>query len=173
MRLLIHGTEYEVSTSFMTLLRYRAEYGQSFLNENRLDQEKLIQLIYEGLSGERPHYHKFRAEALTDGKFMAAAISFYNRLTKSNEKHAAKDAEPQDVDEYKILALYAAAGLPERLLDELTIFNIADIIGVYYDIRSGKQHVRKMSASERKALYGITPERERAVEEYLKRGDER
>ena len=77
------------------------------------------------------------------------------------------------MDEYKILALYAAAGLPERLLDELTIFNIADIIGVYYDIRSGKQHVRKMSASERKALYGITPERERAVEEYLKRGDER
>lgn len=158
-----------MSPSFWTLLRYRSEYGTSFLEEAQgSDMRCYARLLYQAIRGERPYFHIFEASCRADKTFLASAARFVRQLVRGGQKgsDAGKGGEGS-ADEFDILALCAFAGIPERVLDILSIAQVADVIGRYAQIKAGKQAPHEMSAEERKGIYGISPEREAAIEEYL------
>lgn len=168
MELQISGKPYEVSPAFLTLYRYRARYGTSFLAGKEPTFQQLFQLIYEGIKGPKPGRNKLEREAAQDPGFPAQAYSIFCEMTKSARRRWEGGPAAAPVDEYQIMALFAQSSLPAFLLSELTIFQLLEQLEACFG-QGAAPAPREMSSQERKALYSITPEREAQVEAYLAR----
>lgn len=165
LHLVINHKKYKADASFMTLLRYRVKYGVSYLLDEA--EEKWIQLLYIAVSPECS-YLRFCKELSADSQFVLSALYLQKELLRCDrEVCAGEKAGHRELDELSILAMYAANGLPYELLGELTLFQVVDLIRISCQIKSGKNK-REMTEDERKGFYGITPEKEQAVEAYLR-----
>ncbi len=172
MKLKIGNNYYNASPSFMTMLKYRAEHGISFLDEQSVDKETLAKLIYVAIQGEKTYFHIFINDCRADSLFEATALMFYKRLLQRETQENNSQSSGEAVDEYKILALFSIANLPDSMLDTLNIFQIMSVVNHYCNIKNGNQQAKEMTSDERKSLYGITPEKEQEIECYLRNGGE-
>lgn len=172
MILRISNTNYNVSTAFMTLVHYRAYKNKSYMDIENPTQEDLIELIYNGIIGDRPNIIKFKNQCETDTSFLVSAFAFQSKLFAKDSKHKIKkktDTEEQDTDEMYLLAMYALTGLPANLLEMMTISQISMLIEKYFDIKNPSK-AKIMSSNERKSMYGINSETELKIEQALKEG---
>lgn len=158
---------YNLSPSFMTLFKYRIEYGVSFF-DNIFEKDTLIKLMYISIVSEKPYFHIFKNQCEADTSFDISASHFYKELLiKDRPKQSNVNEGSNKIDEFEIMALAIAAHIPEYLLNTLNIFQLTKIINKYCDLKSGKQKAHEMSSNERKALYNISPEKEEEIEQYI------
>ncbi|WMJ23455.1 hypothetical protein RBG61_01955 [Paludicola sp. MB14-C6] len=162
----IGQVDYEASPSFMSLVNYRVEYGKSFFAEEK-SFEGLVKMIYVSIVGKKPYYHNFLNDCRADSLFEATALYFIKALMKHEEQNKNKENTGEIMDEYKVLALCGIAHIQETLLYKLNFFQVLSVIGHYCDIKTGNQQSKEMTSTQRKALYGITPEKEKEIEEYM------
>lgn len=171
MKLKIGDFAFEASPSFLTLVRYRAEYGTSFLEDITKGGdpfELFVRLLYEAIRGKRPYFHSFRASCLADKNFSASFNKFFRRLVlRDSACPATEKRRGEPFDELELLAMCAVAQIPGELLDLLNVFQLSQVIGKYAAIKAGKQKPHELQEEERKALYGITAEQEESIEAYL------
>lgn len=153
----------------MTMVKYRCEYGKSLLHESIDDLEVMIKLIYVAITGDKDYYHIFKNECLADNSFELSALSFYKELLLKDCPMQKTDSENNDneTDEFEILALCSIANVPDRLLDTLNIFQLVKLINRYCEIKNATPKPKEMNKAERKAMYGITPDKEKQIEAYL------
>ena len=133
MYIMLGKNEYELDSSAMTLIKYRARYGESFLNlflkHARISE--LIpaweRLIYIAIVGVKPRYDVYQEFIKNEGR-------------------------ANDIDELQILAL--CADLPEYAVSMFCIFDLLKLISQSKGYVSTKKKYRKMSADEIRKLYG-------------------
>jgi hypothetical protein len=165
LHLVINRKKYKANASFLTLLRYRAQYGVSYLIDD--SDEKWPRILYIAISPECS-YIRFCKELSADSQFVLSALYLQKELLRCDREVSIQgENHSKELDELRIVAMYAAAGLPSCLLGELSLFQVVDLILLSYNVKNGKSR-REMTGDERKGFYGITPEKEQAIEEYLR-----
>ena len=169
MQLKISNRKYEVSTSFLTMVKYRVEYGVSILQESITDIEVLVKLVYVAIVGDKDYFHLFQNECLADNSFELSALTFYKSLLiKDCPSEKKKSQGDSQIDEFELLALCAIANIPDNLLSILNIFQLVSVINNYCEVKNNTQKPKEMDMDETKKFYNITEEKERQIEEYLK-----
>lgn len=174
MKFLAGNRVYIADTSFITALRYRAAFGMSFLMEDRTQNHvhlrSLIRLVFIAIQYERD-YEEFEKEALENEAFFREASTLQLELFKDDKAaKSSNNAESiTDADEFHIVAKWAACGLPERLLYELSYSQVIGVINAYHDIQTVHKRPHAMSEKDYANIYGITPETENRVKAYLER----
>ena len=177
MKLRINKQNYEVSTAFMTLIKYTSQTGKSFINSKSQTLGDLATLIYCGIKGEKPELQTFFEYCEADTLFSASAFAFQKELFKESKLRPIKKSGKQtdnidNINEFTILALWFTAKLPFELLDMLNLAQISALIDETLRVKNGKsEEARELTNDERKAMYNITPDKERQISEYL-RGNE-
>lgn len=168
------GVFYDASPSFMTLLRYRLMFDESYLTGHNDDlRSRLIDLVYAGIKGDKPDYYTFVDEARVEKGFMTAAHQFSKKLLRSDYKTPPKQRNNDEGTttkeyEYAVLSAWAAQGLYFPLLEEMTLSQATHLMQVCVDVKNPQKRAKPMTKEQRAQFYGITPDREAAVLEYLK-----
>lgn len=164
----INDKNYQITPSFMSLVRYRSFTGVSFLktNGNRADE---IRLLHESIVGDKPPQIDFFAACENSSDFDAVFTNFYHELfVKERPTIQNNDgAGDKELDEFEVLALAVSCAIPQNLLELLNIFQLVALVSKCCDLKSGNINNGEMSAEDRKQLYGITPEKEAEIEAYL------
>lgn len=162
MYIMLGKNEYELDSSAMTLIKYRARYGESFLNlflkHARISE--LIpaweKLIYIAIVGVKPRYDVYQEFIKNDmAGFLTAAAEFQHELMRcpgGGINHNKNKGRANDIDELQILAL--CADLPEYAVSMFCIFDLLKLISQSKGYVSTKKKYRKMSADEIRKLYG-------------------
>lgn len=168
MRIKVGGTYYDASPSFMTLLRFRAQFDRSYLAGQHEDDD-LVRLVYAGITGDKPDYNTFFDAACMESTFAAAAMQFRRRLLRPDGPQPKATSPEQEKKEYEyaVLSVWASLGLYFPLLEELTIAQATRLMQTAIDMRNPKRRPQPMSKEQRSTFYGITPDREARVLEYL------
>ena len=154
--------EYELESSAMTLIKYRARYGESFLYLflKHVKISELIpaweRLIYIAIIGAKPRFNVYQELIRKDMTgFLTAAAEFQHELMRCpgggiNYKKSQRSAN--DIDELQILAL--CTDLPEYAVSMFCIFDLLKLISQSKGFMSAKKKYRKMTADEIRKLYG-------------------
>lgn len=168
MRIKVGGTYYDASPSFMTLLRFRAQFDRSYLAGQHEDDD-LVRLVYAGITGEKPDFYTFFDEAYADDTFAAAALQFRRQMLRPDgPQPKSTDGEQGKKEyEYAVISVWASLGLYFPLLEELTLAQATRLMQTAIDMRNPKRRPKPMSREQRATFYGITPDREARVLEYL------
>ena len=173
MRVKINGRFYELNTSFMSAFRFRARYNKSLLDVsfNESDMLKLLHLAITEPSG--PSLHKIKEAARADTKIYRAARVLFSEIMKTDTRISTQASTPggtpqQTIDEYHAVSLFASTGLPERLLDELSLMQVYAITMAYYEATNRRNSDHIASQDEVRNLYSISRDQENAIQEYLK-----
>ena len=172
MTIRINRKYYEVSPAFMTLVKYRAMTGQSYIkNIGNTDHEALIKLIYCGLQNSKINIIDFTKECEADEELSLSALFFQKELLKMEEEMPKNNGDNgsniDNFDEYSILTHFSVTGLPESLLNVLNTSSLVSLMNKCAEIKSGACEQRKMTQSEMNTFYGISREREKKIEQYL------
>lgn len=172
MMIRVGGVLYSASPSFLTILRYRLMFDQSYL-EGQGDGDELIGLVYVAIDGDKPDYYTFRDKARSDRDFWTAARSFRQQLLRTDgpmrmAKTSSDEAATKTEYEYTVVSVWAMYGLPHQLLGEMTLAQATRLMQTYIDIKNPEDRPKPMSREQRTAFYGISPDREAQVLEYLK-----
>lgn len=162
------GTYYDASPSFMTLLRFRTQFDRSYL-DGQHDGDDLVRLVYAGIAGEKPDFYTFLDSARADDTFAAAALQFRKQLLRPDGQQPKSTGGERDQKEYEyaVLSMWASLGLHFPLLEELTLAQATRLMQTAIDMRNPKHRPQPMSKEQRSTFYGITPDREARVLEYL------
>jgi len=181
MELLFKGKYYKVNAVFWTAVKYRLEYGKSVFDiggENDFyDKIKsYINLLYIAIEGEKPALSELLEDAVkVESRLLDFCILLHNKITKHynlyekytkilNEKSLCIKAEEKkrdDFDELDILLMFSQTNLPERMLDEASVYQV---IGMYagYMIEKNKPYSGSsepkyidMSMIDIKSFYGV------------------
>lgn len=168
MRIKVGGTYYDASPAFMTLLRFRAQFDRSYLAGQHEDDD-LVRMVYAGITGEKPDFYTFFDEACADDTFAAAALQFRRQLLRPDGPQPKPTGGEQEQKEYEyaVLSVWASLGLYFPLLEELTLAQATRLMQTAIDMRNPKRRPQPMSKEQRSTFYGITPDREARVLEYL------
>ena len=168
MRIKVGGTYYDASPSFMTLLRFRAQFDRSYLAGQHEDDD-LVRLVYAGISGDKPDFYTFLDGTRTESTFRIAATQFRRLLLRPDgpTHKNTRETEPKKEYEYAVLSVWASLGLYFPLLEELTLAQATRLMQTAIDMRNPKRRPQPMSKEQRSTFYGITPDREARVLEYL------
>lgn len=168
MRIKVGGTYYNASPSFMTLLRFRAQFDRSYL-AGQHDDDDLVRLVYAGITGDKPDYDTFFDAVCIESTFAAAATQFRRQLLRPDGPRPNPTSTEQEQKEYEyaVLSVWASLGLYFPLLEELTIAQATRLMQTAIDMRNPKRRPQLMSKEQRATFYGITPDREARVLEYL------
>ena len=170
MKIRVGSAYYSVSPSFMTLLRYRTNFDESYLNGQFDNADALIRLVYAGIQGEKPEFYDFYDAARKEKGFMLAARCFRDRLLRPDgEKHKASSETTDKIAEYEysVLSVWAIHGLYFPLLEEMTLAQAVRVMKVLTDIKNPKEKPKEMTREQRASFYGITPDREARLLAYL------
>ena len=176
MKLKINRRFYDVSTSFMTLVRYIAMTGKSFIKASALESQTLgdlAELMYCGIDkNKRPSLEIFLRECEADVLFGTSAFAYQKAMFSPTQlrSYGQSENEENNVDEITILALWTIAGLSLELLELFNIAQVSAMISEVFKIKSGKQSKHEMSPIERKQMYGITKDREKQISRYIRSG---
>lgn len=161
----------------MTLLRYRLLFDESYLTGQSDElRSRLIGLVYAGIRGEKPDFYTFADKARAEKGFMTAAHQFSKQLLRSDYANPPKQGEEDGTAikeyEYAVLSAWAAQGLYFPLLEEMTLSQATHLMQVCTEMKNPKKRAKPMTKEQRAQFYGITPDREAAVLEYLKKHPE-
>lgn len=152
----------------MTLLRFRARFDRSYL-AGQQEEDDTARLVYAGIVGDKPDFDTFLEQSHAESTFRFAAAQFRRLLLRPDglTPRGASDAEPQKEYEYAVLGAWASLGLHFPLLEELTLAQATHLMGTVIDMRNPKRRPQPMTREQRGTFYGITPDREARVREYL------
>lgn len=159
MVLRIGGRQYDATPAAITLIRYRAEFGKSFFSPASDDADAILamaRLAWAAIAGDKPDFQDFLKEAAEDNTFAASALRLHAAVLSGARPQASSTRNASAFDELEILALMSIAELDMRLLYELPIFQILDVIGKRADLMGGKHKsgYKKMTPAEMRGLYG-------------------
>lgn len=157
---------YGLNPAFITLVKYRAEYGESFLRQfldNQDDQMRLIRswerLVYTAIKGQKPDFAVYQKEILANpNAFVGLALSLQNEIMRCDGNiadagnHAEIAAAAEDFDELKLLAL--CADMPEYIIENFRVFDLIKLLNHINGNKSTGKKYRKMTQSELAKLYG-------------------
>lgn len=164
MTIKIGRKRYRCNTAMITLLNYRAEFGESFLKaffDGRNYELSLVRLVWSSIEGRKPDFSRFLTAASKCKNFGAAALSIQAGVMISERTNTPQTIQPteSDIDEFDVLALMAAAGISMDLVRILPAFLIVNVvskkIGISHDSKpsTGQVKFRKMSDSEIREAY--------------------
>lgn len=164
------GHKFKCNTGAITPIRYRLKYCRNVADDLVLDFKRAAYaLIYLSIeSTKKPSFEKFLQDARNSSNFEEQATRIIAEMFKSEPKNVRGKNQEEDFDEVDILALYGELNLPEFLLNEASLPQIGYIINRYYNLKNKKDKPKMATNEEIKAFYGITPEREKKIIEYLK-----
>lgn len=161
----VGGVQFELDSSAISALRYRAEYGESIVNAiadsktvDELDGQ-LLRMCHMMISAaHRPELPEFAKLARRDPEFQIKAQLARMALLGVDPKAPGADepAEPSArFDEYQVVALMACGGIDMALLYELPIMHIVSIIQRAADLKDPDkaQRYREMTDEELSTLY--------------------
>lgn len=146
-------------------LRYRAWYGESVLTAlnrcgDRRSMEGTLLRMCHAMLDERDAMplEELARLAHRDGHFFSKGLIARDALlTRDNSPGALPsrgDGDNRPFDEYDILAIAAAAGLPGVLLDELPILHLAGVAGRYFALQDPERKTyRKLDSAEMAQIY--------------------
>lgn len=161
------GERLSLDVSARGALRYRAGYGRSVVSPPARgmsaaeEERELLRLVHALLRPECAMSLRALARlARRDGAFPGKARRVRGALLVPDRSPGAPPpARPEEgagraFDEYDVLALAAAAGLPGALLGEVPILHLASLAGRCFTLRDpGRRTYRKLSRREMAALY--------------------
>lgn len=165
MTITIGDKKYKLNPAAITLIRYRIQFGKSFLNlylsNDPFDEltQALADIVYVAIEGEKPPYEEYLELISADGTFLLSALAFQKLLLRHSDFNAPKSGGSggsADIDELQILAAVTVSGAPEYAVMEFPIFDLLKLVGNINDIKlggAGKKY-RKMTNDEMIALYG-------------------
>lgn len=156
------GAKYRLDPAAISALRYRAEYGDSILNQlmecksSQEEEARLLRICFMMIPpADRPELRAFARQARRDGRFYGKARRAVDELL-SVDPRMPKGGEPggADFDEYDVVALMSAAHMDMGLLYELPILHLAGIAARYFELQNPEHRERRfMTKEERSALY--------------------
>lgn len=151
---------YESNTTMRTLLKYRIEFGESFLEKmfsEDFDVASMVRLMW--CSIDHKNYNKFLKAAVRDKTFPTTAFEFQKQILMiADAKCKDHDSGSETINELDILAMMAICGISVDLVDRLPVFLIIDVISRRNDIMMPRdkkdQEYRKFTKSEMRQIYG-------------------
>lgn len=162
----IGNKKYRANPAAITLVRYRALYGESFLNHFLKEQsfeetfELLLKLVYVAIETKKPDYNEYVSLAINDRRFFETALTLQKEVMKTSEDAVQEQHDgsirPNDhlneFDEFQILGMISICGIPEFVLFEFPFFMVIEIISQYGKLKniesSGRKAYKKMSNQE-------------------------
>ena len=160
----VGGVQFELDSSAISALRYRAEYGESVVNAiadcTTVDQleGQLLRMCHMMIPvAHRPELPEFAKLARKDPEFTIKAQLARMALLDADPS-APKVEDPSAharFDEYQVLALMACGGIDMALLYELPILHIVSIIQRTAELRDPDRapKYREMTDEELSTLY--------------------
>lgn len=148
----IGGAHYAMDPAAISAIRYRAEYGESIVNDlaactgQKETEGLLLRMCHLMIpAADRPELLDFARQARRDGEFMRKGIAARNALL-SVDPQAPRHTESstEKFDEYMVLALMAGVGVDMGLIYELPIMHIVSIIGRLSDMRNPDKKTRRL-----------------------------
>lgn len=181
MRIKIGEKSYKLNTKAITAIRFRAEYGFSaseklkeVIEEPSSFSVLLACLVHVSIIGNKPDLETLLKYCNQDDEFMLKGFKVYQEIYKVENIRSRDHSDTEEdikFDEFDTVALMGDCGIPERFLDELSIYQINHIITRYYQLKYKDPNSYKIASSkEVKASYGITKEKEASIEEALRVG---
>lgn len=174
MRVKIGARFYELNTSFMSAFRFRARYNKSLLDVS-FDEGDMLKLLHVSITDSgRPSLHEIIEAARADTKIYRAARALFSEILKMDARSVTQAEKPsvealqQKVDEYHAVSLFASTGLPERLLDELSLMQVYAITMAYYEATNQRNSDHIASQDEVRNLYSISKNQESDIQAFLK-----
>lgn len=158
----IGGTQFSLSSAAISAIRYRAEYGDSIIShlgacETPEEAEgRLLRMCHCMMpAADRPELLTLASLAREDHSFMEKALAARDALMVEDPQWSGggeSDGEP--FDEYRVLALMAAAHIDMSLIYELPIMHLVGIAGRYFDAQDpDRTSYHKMDQTEMARMY--------------------
>lgn len=174
--LLINNKIYQCNEKAITPIRFRSEFGFSFITEYIKDDSDslslLTDLFYISLDN-KVERHIFVEDVKADNSFIFSAFKlkeYIFKLDKQEENIASNSDIEVEFDELNILAQMGICHLSERLLHELTLFQIVDVIRKYFEMKNPQSKAKILKPNEVKSFLGITPDVEEKIRLAMERG---
>ena len=179
MKIAINRKIYDCNTKAIAPIRFRSFFGFSFLNEYTKDgadeKDLLVKLLYIAINNPDLPFSEFQKDCAEDENFLSSALFVQADMfgfENIQSREATEETAREEFDEFIILAQMAFCGIPERLLDELNLFQITKVIKYCLDMKNPSQKPKVLSEKERKSIFGITPEVEERIRLAIERGEE-
>lgn len=161
MEMEIGGVRFRLDPSAVSVIRYRAQYGESTVNDlpaaatPKEAEGLLLRMCHLMIvEADRPELLDFARLARRDSAFRQKALKARRALLAVDPLAPRRNGEKEKFDEYNILALMAAAGVDMQLIYELPIMHIVSVIGRLSDMRdTGKKTRRLLTEKEMAQLY--------------------
>ncbi len=171
MKFFVNGKPYNCITTAWTPIRYYLRYRKSFLkewNESIDKTELLMRLFYIAINDSNLSFADFKKECEADEIFEASAFALFRIIFASDHKKRKSEDYGIEYNELTFLATFGKSGLPEKVLDELTYFDVMEIFAIQGDLQNPDNYKHRMATpEERKQVFGITAEVEAELEKYL------
>ena len=159
------GVKLRMQPSARSALRYRAQYGESVCTAlgrcgDRSSMEGVLLRMCHAMLDEQDAMplEQLARLARRDGSFFLKGLLARDALLARDNSPGALpskgEGDGRPFDEYDILAIAAAAGLPGTLLDELPILHLAGVAGRYFALQDpDRKTYRKLDSEEMAQLY--------------------
>jgi hypothetical protein len=138
-----------------------------------MDAQKqlLAKLFYTAINDENLSFGEFQREAERDENFFYTALILFQVIFENT--HAKRKGGDYGLvyNELTFLAMFGNSGLPARVLDELSYFDVMEIFAIQGDLANPETYKYKMATpEERKLAFGITKQAETELEKFLQGG---
>lgn len=132
MEIKIRGRTYNANLSMITLLRYYAAFGESYLSsyfEGKCDVLEITRLVWASLDDPKPDFVAFLGAAAESDDFAAVAYSIQAKVLAAPMSACGRETgKPAErIDEFDILALMTISGIDMSLIHILPVFYIVEI----------------------------------------------
>lgn len=141
MQVTVGSKVYYANPAAITLLRYRALFGTSFVSEfltaDKDTNTVLVKLVYAAIEdNRRPDWLHFLSEASKQKDFYEKALVLVREAMKSPREYGQQQKIPDqnqgiqatDLDEIRILSMCMECGAPDWLFLRFPVFFVVDIL---------------------------------------------
>lgn len=159
----ISGRDFKFDSAAISAIRYRAANGDSIVNHlaacetPQQAEGTLLRMCFDMLcpTEDRPELLDFAKLARKDKGFLVKALAARDALLRDDPKwHSTGDAGGEEYDEYRVLALLAAAHVDMSLIYELPIMHLVGIAGRCFEAQDpDKTTYHEMDGAEMALMY--------------------
>lgn len=174
MKFHVNNKSYDCIISAWTPIRYYLRYRQSFLsewnknNDNTEREHLLKKLFYIAINRNDLLFSEFQKEAEADERFFSTAFTLFLIIFANSNKPRNGHDYGIEYNELTFLAMFGKSGLPEKVLDELTYFDIMEVFSIQGDLSNPDTYEYRMASDEeRKMALGISKQAEEELEKFL------
>lgn len=171
MKFVVNGKIYDCTITAWTPIRYYLRYRESFLKAwHKADDktELLKRLFYIAINDKNLSFDTFQKECEADAEFISSAYVLFGLVFGNDHKQRKTEDYGIEYNELTFLAVFGKSGLPEKVLDELTYFDIMEIFAIQGDLQNPDNYQYRIATpEERKKAFGITKEAEAELEKFL------